>query len=117
MEGLKYQGGEKLPRKRSALLDTTVSEINILGRHLEVLKAVKENEPIGIIRLSQLTNLPQHSVRYSLRILEQEGLIEPSKSGAITTDKVHEVLGTLESTLEDLATTLKTYKKKLIKVV
>src|SRR5216117_4552215 len=37
-------------------------------------KAIMENQPIGIIRLSELLNFPQHKVRYSLRILEQEGL-------------------------------------------
>ncbi len=102
-----------LERKRSALMDTTASEIKILERHFEVLKAVKENEPIGIIKLSQKTGLPQHAIRYSLRILEQDGLIEPSRSGAITTDRVHEALGTLESTLEELSTTLKDLKSKI----
>ena len=108
------KGGDVLEdRKRSALLDTTVDEINILSRHLDVLKTVKENEPIGIIKLSQKTGLPQHAVRYSLRILEQDGLIEPSRSGAVTTDRVHEVLGTIESTLDDLSTTLKNLKSKI----
>jgi predicted transcriptional regulator len=100
-------------RKRSALLDTTIDEVNILGRHLDVLRMVKENEPIGIIKLSQKTGLPQHAIRYSLRILEQDGLIEPSRSGAITTDRVHEMLGTIETTLDDLSTTLKELKSKI----
>jgi len=95
------------------LLDAAIDEINILGRHLEILKMVMKHEPIGIIKLSQLTGLPQHAVRYSLRVLEQEGLVEPSRSGAITTDRVHEVLNTIESTLEDMVTTLKEYKKKI----
>ena len=95
------------------MLDAAIDEINILGRHLEILKMVMKHEPIGIIKLSQLTGLPQHAVRYSLRVLEQEGLVEPSRSGAITTDRVHEVLNTIESTLEDMVTTLKEYKKKI----
>ncbi|HDD57603.1 MAG TPA: ArsR family transcriptional regulator [Thermoplasmatales archaeon] len=99
--------------KRSPLLDAAIDEINILGRHLEILKMVMKHEPIGIIKLSQLTGLPQHAVRYSLRVLEQEGLVEPSRSGAITTDRVHEVLNTIESTLEDMVTILKEYKKKI----
>ncbi|KAA0009168.1 MAG: winged helix-turn-helix transcriptional regulator [Thermoplasmata archaeon] len=99
--------------KRSPLLDGAISDVKILERHLKVLKAVIENEPIGIIRLSQKTGLPLHAVRYSLRILEGEGLIEPSKSGAITTDKVHEALGTIESTLDNLVTTLKDIKRDL----
>lgn len=102
-----------MERRRSPLLSGTVTDVKVLERHLKVLKAVMENEPIGIIKLSQKTGLPQHAVRYSLRILEQEGLIEPSKDGAITTDKIHETLGTIGSTLDDLVTTLKTLKKEI----
>lgn len=102
-----------MERRRSPLLDGTVSDVKVLERHLKVLKAVMENEPIGIIKLSQKTGLPQHAVRYSLRVLEQEGLIEPSRSGAITTDRIHETLGTIESTLDDLVTTLKNIKKEI----
>ncbi|MCD6411185.1 MAG: ArsR family transcriptional regulator [Thermoplasmata archaeon] len=102
-----------MKERRSPLLDAAIDEINILGRHLDVLKMVMKHEPIGIIKLSQLTGLPQHAVRYSLRVLEQEGLVEPSRSGAITTDRVHEVLNTIESTLEDMVTILKEYKKKI----
>ncbi len=102
-----------MKERRSPLLDAAIDEINILGRHLDVLKMVMKHEPIGIIKLSQLTGLPQHAVRYSLRVLEQEGLVEPSRSGAITTGRVHEALNTIESTLEDMVTTLKEYKKKI----
>ncbi|HEB37387.1 MAG TPA: winged helix-turn-helix transcriptional regulator [Thermoplasmatales archaeon] len=102
-----------MERRRSPLLDGTISDVKVLERHLKVLKAVMENEPIGIIKLSQKTGLPQHAVRYSLRVLEQEGLIEPSRSGAITTEKVHETIGTIESTLDDLVTTLKDLKKEI----
>ncbi len=100
-------------RNRLPLLEGAISDVKILERHLKVLKAVIENEPIGIIRLSQKTGLPLHAVRYSLRILEGEGLIEPSKSGAVTTDKVHESLGTIESAIDDLVTTLKDIKRDL----
>ena len=62
-------------------------ELELLHRHLIMLNIIVNNEPIGIIRLSNLSNFPQHKVRYSLRILEQEGLIKPSANGAITTEK------------------------------
>src|SRR6266566_2866305 len=62
-----------------------------------MLKAIMENQPIGIIRLSELLNFPQHKVRYSLRILEQEGLIKPSPEGAVTTDRLEEFLDYLKA--------------------
>jgi len=88
-------------------------ELNLLTRHINVLNTVKDSGPIGIIRLSKMTGQPQHMVRYSLRTLEKDGLIEPSPSGAVVTDKVHETLGTLETTLDDFTKRVDDLKKKL----
>jgi len=74
--------------RRSALTSKIEAEVKLLQRHVAMLKAIMENQPIGIIRLSELLNFPQHKVRYSLRILEQEGLIKPSPEGAVTKDKL-----------------------------
>jgi predicted transcriptional regulator len=56
-----------------------------------------------IIKLAQFTNHPQHMVRYSLRILEQDGLIEPSPQGAITTEAVNETILSLKKSLNDIS--------------
>ena len=52
-------------------------------------------------------------IRYSLRTLEKDGIIVPSRNGATVTDRVHETLGTLESTLDEFTTTVQDIKKKL----
>ena len=88
-------------------------EINLLGRHLEVLKTVRDHGPIGIIRLSQITGQPQHTIRYSLRTLEKGGIIKASPQGATITDDIHDTLGTLETTMDDIITTMTDLKKKL----
>ncbi len=88
-------------------------EVDLLSRHIDVLKTVREHGPIGIIRLSQITGQPQHMIRYSLRTLEKGGIIKPSSQGAVITENVHETLGTLESTLDDIITTMDELKKKL----
>lgn len=100
-------------KDRSSISDVAEKEIGLLSRHLEVLKTVQEHGPIGIIRLSQMTGQPQHMIRYSLRTLEKDGTITPSPHGAVVTDKIHETLGTLDSTLDDFTTTLQGLKKKL----
>ena len=82
-------------RNKSSIANVAEKELNLLGRHLDVLKTVKEQGPLGIIRLSQITGQPQHMIRYSLRILEKEGIILPSPQGAMVTDEVHETLGIL----------------------
>ncbi|MCS4540739.1 MAG: hypothetical protein HY929_00215 [Euryarchaeota archaeon] len=85
-------------------------EIELLKRHMLILKLVLDNQPIGIIKLSELTKLPQHRVRYSLRVLEHEGLIRPSPQGAILTEKASEFIKTSSETLEHLSETLSELK-------
>ena len=104
---------EEENKNKSAITSVAEKELDLLSRHIDVLKTVKENGPVGIIRLSQMTGQPQHMIRYSLRTLEKDGLITPSPQGAVVTDRVHETLGTLESTLNDFSTTVQTLKKKL----
>ena len=71
--------------------DITINKIeedlNLLIRHIKMLRVTKENQPIGIIRLSEMTDIPKHKIRYSLRLLEKDGVIAPSPGGAIVTDK------------------------------
>jgi predicted transcriptional regulator len=109
-------GGSVLSEKqrdKNSITNVAEKELDLLIRHVNVLKTVRDHGPIGIIRLSQITGQPQHVIRYSLRTLEHDGIIKPSAQGAIITDKIHETLGTIESTLDDMITTMSDLKKKL----
>jgi len=100
-------------KERCVLTSVIETEFDILKRHIHVLKTLQENQPMGIIKLSELTNYPQHMVRYSLRILEQDGLIEPSPRGAITTDAISETMSSLKKTLGGITTVVEELIKKL----
>ena len=52
-------------------------------------------------------------VRYSLRILEQEGLIEPSPQGAVTTKHVTQTMPQLKTKLKDMNTVINEIIKTL----
>jgi len=104
--------GENM-KGRSVLTSKIESEIDLLERHVAMLKAIMGHEPIGIIRLSELLSVPQHKVRYSLRILEQEGLIQPSPEGAVTTDKLQPFLDHLKETLDSMSKTVKELRDSL----
>jgi predicted transcriptional regulator len=77
-------------------------ELEMLERHLLILKYVIREEPIGIMKLAETTGLPKHKVRYSLRVLEHEGLIGPSMHGAVTTEKTRQFVQTLSGRIESL---------------
>ncbi|RLF30106.1 MAG: hypothetical protein DRN08_04265 [Thermoplasmata archaeon] len=100
-------------KKRCVLTNVIETELDILKRHIYVLKTLQENEPSGIIKLSELTKHPQHMVRYSLRILEQEGLIEPSPHGAVTTDQVSKTIDMLKVKLREMRKTIDELIEKL----
>jgi predicted transcriptional regulator len=82
------------------MIDRLEKEVDMLERHLQVLKMVIENEPIGIVKMSNETGYPHHKVRYSLRVLEEENLIEPSSQGAITTERTQEFVDELDEKLD-----------------
>ena len=85
------------------LTEKVSGELEMLQRHLLMLKQVVEHEPIGILKIAEETRIPSHKVRYSLRVLEQEGLIKASAPGAITTEQTRPFLKNLDGMIEDLA--------------
>jgi len=95
----------------SILTEKVSGELDMLERHLLILKQVVENEPIGILKLAEETNIPSHKVRYSLRVLEQEGLIKASAPGAVTTEQTVLFLEELEGMIEDLSRRSEELKK------
>jgi predicted transcriptional regulator len=92
------------------MIDRLEKEVDMLERHLQVLKMVIDNEPIGIVKMSNETGYPHHKVRYSLRVLEEENLIEPSSQGAITTERTEEFVDELDEKLDDIVTKLQSMK-------
>ncbi|MFW5949933.1 MAG: hypothetical protein ACOCR6_01095 [archaeon] len=82
------------------MIDRLEKEVDMLERHLQVLRMVIENEPIGIVKMSNETGYPHHKVRYSLRVLEEENLIEPSSQGAITTEQTQEFVDDLDEKVD-----------------
>ena len=83
-------------------MEKMASELELIERHVMMLKVTKENQPIGIIRLSEILGIPKHKVRYSLRLLEKEGLISPSTGGAKVTERYGDFMESVETALDGL---------------
>lgn len=81
-------------------------ELNLVKRHIVIMRLLAD-KPIGILRLSYLTRLPIHQVRYSLRILQINGLIEPTTKGAILNERGKKQLESFHRTKELLIKELK----------
>jgi len=86
-------------------------ELEMLERHLLILKYVIREEPIGIMKLAETTGLPKHKVRYSLRVLEHEGLIGPSMHGAVTTEKTRPFVQSVSARIDGVEKKVEEIKK------
>jgi len=93
------------------MIDKLRSEIELFGRHIEIARAVRDHQPIGITKLAELLGLPVHRVRYSLRVLEQDGYISASPAGAVATGRTEALLGTLDQDLDDLVAILSSIRR------
>jgi predicted transcriptional regulator len=71
-------------------------------RDLLVLGAVIEHQPIGITRIAQETDIDEHKARYSLRMLEDGGLVEPTPQGAVVADDVDGRVESINDGLDEL---------------
>jgi predicted transcriptional regulator len=86
-------------------------EIELLSRHLDVARAVAEHQPIGIMKLSELLDLPSHRIRYSLHVLEQLDYIRASPEGAVATKRTVELFAHLNDDIDELVSMLQSMKR------
>ncbi len=93
------------------MLEKVRDEIELMQRHIQVVRAVVGHQPIGIMKLSEQLDLPFHRIRYSLRVLEQLGYIQASPSGAVATKRAEEMLLHLDEELDAMMDLLRSMKK------
>lgn len=103
---------EAAPADQAHLVDRIASELDLLARNVDILERLSNSPPMGIIRLSEALHLPIHKVRYSLHLLEREGVIQPSADGAVVTDRAREFWSTLDRSLERMAEVVQHLKER-----
>jgi len=84
------------------MVERLTKQVEKEERDLQILEAVIESGPIGIVRLSEETGVPEHKVRYSLRMLEDDELIEPTPNGAIPADGLGERVAEMNEGIDGL---------------
>jgi predicted transcriptional regulator len=87
-------------------LDRLTDQVDKESRDLAILEVVIEAGPIGIVRLAEETGIPEHKVRYSLRMLEDDELVDPTPQGAIAADDIEDRLAGINEGIDDLVAQL-----------
>lgn len=94
------------------LVDRIVEELDLLSRNVDIVEKLSKSPPTGIIRLSEALHLPIHKTRYSLHLLEREGVIQPSADGAVVTDKAREFWANLDKSLDRMTVLVRQLKER-----
>ena len=84
-----------------------------LHRMLRAIRIIEANQPIGIIKLSETMGIPRHRARYILRLLEHDGVIEPSNNGCVLKPGYEEYVADQISYLEDLKSKIDAIKSDI----
>jgi predicted transcriptional regulator len=100
------------PAVPAQLIARIEEELELLGRNVAILEKLAKSPPIGIIRLSEALDLPIHKTRYSLHLLEREGVIQPSADGAVVTDRAREFWSGLDGSLDRMAALIRQLKER-----
>ena len=78
------------------------SETEAIFQNIVAPATIPGSGAVGIIRLSELLGIPKHKVRYSLRLLERDGLIVATQEGARVTEKYDEFMADLSEKLDSI---------------
>lgn len=57
-------------------------------RDLLVLEVVIEQHPIGSEQIAVETDIDEHKTRYSLQMLEDDGMVDPTPEGAVPATEI-----------------------------
>jgi predicted transcriptional regulator len=105
--------GETVPASETQqLVDRIASELDLLARNVDILERLSGSPPMGIIRLSEALHLPIHKVRYSLHLLEREGVIQPSADGAVVTERAKEFWESLDRSMDQMSRLIQHLKER-----
>ncbi len=84
-------------------VESVNDDLELLERHISILRTVRDNQPVGLIRLSEMTGIPKHRVRYSLKIMEQQGIIIATPEGAMVSDGYDAFMASMAESVKRLA--------------
>lgn len=103
------------------MIERMEQEVEQLDTAMTILELVANNGPIGIVDISNESLETHSTVRYHLRVLEEENLIEQTSNGAVLSedgaqrveslnDDIDAVLGTLETVRAHVETGMSTHE-------
>jgi predicted transcriptional regulator len=86
------------------MIERLAGQLGKEERDLLVLETVLRHHPIGTERIAEVAEIDEHKTRYSLRMLEDDGLVEPTPEGAVPAadiaSRIEDINGGLDGLIE-----------------
>lgn len=83
-------------------MDRLADQVEKERRDVAIFRAVVEHGPIDIVSLAEETDIPEHKVRQSVRMLENDGVVEPSEQGTVPPDDVEDQVTAINDGVDHL---------------
>ncbi|SFR96402.1 Predicted transcriptional regulator [Halomicrobium zhouii] len=83
-------------------MDRLADQVEKERRDVAIFRAVIEHGPIDIASLAAETDLPEHKVRQSVRMLENDGVVEPSQQGTVPPADVEDQVAAINEGVDHL---------------
>jgi predicted transcriptional regulator len=80
-------------------------------RDLLVLEAVLSQYPVGIAGIAEEVGIDEYKTRYSLRMLEDDGLVDPTPDGAVPAEGIDGRIEEINNGLDGLAERVEELKR------
>jgi predicted transcriptional regulator/tRNA A-37 threonylcarbamoyl transferase component Bud32 len=93
---------ENMDEETPGVMDRIQKEITMLEQISEVLEYILNHEPVGIVNISDDLGYPHPKARYSMRVLEEEGLIKSTRQGAVITDNASDEIEKYNQNLDNV---------------
>lgn len=72
-------------------------------RDLLVLETVISHHPADIPQIADAAGIDEHKTRYSIRMLEDDGLVDPTPDGAVPAEDIAARIDEINAGLDSLA--------------
>jgi predicted transcriptional regulator len=84
------------------MIDRLARQLGKEERDLLVLEVVIRHHPIEASQIAETIEIDEHKTRYSVQMLEEDGLVEPTPDGAVPADDIGGRINEINAGLDGL---------------
>ena len=84
------------------MIDRLARQLGKEERDLLVLEVVVQHHPVETPQIAEETGIDEYKTQYSIRMLEDDGIVEPTPDGAVPADDINARIEEINTGLDEL---------------